>query len=156
MTHRNNPSTTFLGDTMTLTDRNEITEELENSNSNIKVFPEDVDDMAEDKDAINGEIADLEFEEEKGRYTVRTEDDRLYEICAVCGFTQEMNLKAMKDSVPELVKDTKQTYKQEEFMEDGEFVGTEEEVEERAEGDLCRWNNHRCEQSHPPYEAGYL
>lgn len=142
---------------MTLTDRDEIKEELENSSNNVKILPEDIENHIADKLDEDVEIKELEFDEENGRYTATTTDDLRFQMCAVCGFTQPDNLKAMKKIVPELVKDTKQIYKEEEFTDhNGEFVGTTEEVEDRVEGDLCRWKNARCETQHPPYEPGYL
>lgn len=118
-----------------------------------KVMPTDVEKMLSKKLDEDVEVKDLEFDQETGRYTATTTNNLRFQICAVCGFKQPHNIKAMKEIVPELVKDLKQEYRQEEFTDhNGEFTGTTEEVEERVEGDLCRWNNNTCETRHPAYQ----
>jgi hypothetical protein len=141
---------------MTLTEHTELIEELKNAKpkSEDKLMPSDIKDKLSDKIEDGAEVKNLEFDETTGRYTATTQEDYRFRICAVCGHTQPDNIQAMKIVAPNLVQDLKQEYKQEEFIDkDGEFIGTEEEVEERVEGDLCQWHNHKCEQRHPPYRS---
>lgn len=77
------------------------------------------------------------------------------QVCPICGETQAANFEAFKKHSPDmaenLVKKRRKKHAQE-YVETGKKPPEEDVVKNRVEREVADWDNHRCEQSHPPRE----
>lgn len=112
----------------------EVREILENSNNSISVYPSDLREGVESGKfpliAPGSEIRFVDFDETGGMYGLMLENGEYYEICAVCGEIQPMNMKAMESFDPNIAKE--------------------------MDGVDIMWDNNTCEQRHPPFEPEWV
>lgn len=102
----------------------EIRKVLKESENDVGFFPQDVREKFD-------EIEDLNFDEQNGNYEIYLETGEYYEMCAVCGYSQPMNMEAMEKDHPQIAKEM-------------------EENNEKPE-----WNNSTCETRHPAFRPSW-
>lgn len=113
-----------------------VREVLENSENDISVFPDDLYEGIELGDfpliSPNSEIDYVDFEEQDGMYMIALKSGELYEMCAICGEIQPMNMEAMEKFDSNIAE------------------------EMRENNNKPRWNNNVCEQRHPPFRPKWV